>query len=215
MKKGVLIISLLINVLLIGYIVKLCLFKPRSNNQINYFLNRNKYLDILPNDSSSIVFGGDSHIQNFELAEMFKSTVFKNRGISYDTSLGLLHRIDELTNGNPSKIFIEIGTNDANQRIPVENTISNINSILNSIQSKSPRTQVYLQSVMPNKFNLSQILILNKNIQAIADARHLTFINLDPYFLSNGLKKQYDSGDGVHLNGEGYLKWKDVLKKYL
>jgi len=68
---------------------------------------------------------------------------------------------------------------------------------------------------MPNRYNLPQIAVLNKRLRDIANTRHITFINLDPYFLDNGLKKQYDSGDGVHLNGEGYLKWRDILKTYL
>jgi lysophospholipase L1-like esterase len=216
MKKIVLPASILLNIVLACYILRAHIFPVKQTNKTSvYFTNRNKVLDSLPVDDSSIIFGGDSHIQNFELSEIFKSLEFKNRGISYDTSLGLLNRIDELTNGHPAKVFIEIGTNDLMQNVPLKNIENNIKAILVKIKTQSAGTKIFLQSVLPYEKTWQNGETLNNRLKFMADSMQVTFIDLSPYFLDKGLKKQYDSGDGVHLNSKGYYKWRDILKKYL
>ena len=216
MKNYILIASLLANAVFLIMIFRPFKYKSKGpSDQELILIRRQELLSKFSTGTDAIIFAGDSHIQQFELAELFHSADIKNRGAFFDTSLGLLNRINGYAKEHPAKIFIEIGANDTNQKIPADSTTNNINSILNTIQNQSPKTQIYLQSIMPNRYNLPQIASLNKRLRDIASTRHITFINLDPYFLDNGLKKQYDSGDGVHLNGEGYLKWRDILKPYL
>ncbi|MDB5136873.1 MAG: sialate O-acetylesterase [Mucilaginibacter sp.] len=180
-----------------------------------YWLHRDEVLKSLLVDSNSFVFAGDSHIQEFELAEIFHSIKMKNRGICYDTSLGLLNRVDELTKGQPAKVFIEIGVNDLAQNKPVDTVVKNLANIVNNIATKSPNSKIYLQSVLPNKLTLEKILLLNKRIKELATTRNIMYIDLQTSFLDKGLKKKYDSGDGVYLNSAGYFKWRDILLPYV
>src|SRR5688572_792456 len=88
-------------------------FAEQNNKpSVPYFLNRQQVFRLLPNDSDEIIFAGNSHAHNFEVAELFKLPNIKNRGINGDNSLGLLERLDEITESKPKKIFIEIGIND-------------------------------------------------------------------------------------------------------
>ena len=64
MKKIILIASVLLNIVLICYILRARIFPSKQNNKtVGYFTNRDKVLDSLPVDDSSVIFGGDSHIQ--------------------------------------------------------------------------------------------------------------------------------------------------------
>ncbi|HTE00292.1 MAG TPA: GDSL-type esterase/lipase family protein [Mucilaginibacter sp.] len=217
MKKYLLAVSILINLVFLVLTTRHFLILPKivPIDQTIGWQHRKGILDKMPIDSNLVVFAGDSHIQQFELAELFHSLKVKNRGINSDNSYSLLKRVDQLTKGSPSKIFIEIGTNDLSLKVPADSTIYHIGLILKTIKTQSPRTIVYLQSVIPNKFGGQQAAELNKKIKVLTAANHLTFIDLDPYFLDNGLKKEYDGGDGIHLSGAGFLKWRDVLLPYV
>ncbi|MGC1395645.1 MAG: G-D-S-L family lipolytic protein, partial [Coleofasciculaceae cyanobacterium] len=60
------------------------------------------------------------------------------------------------------------------------------------------------------------IVVLNDKIKGLTQAFSFQYINLFPAFLDkdNQLDIQYTS-DGVHLNGRGYLVWKDIIEKYV
>jgi lysophospholipase L1-like esterase len=214
----IIIISISINILFFVLTIRHFVNQPKKDDQvktIKYWLHRDEVFTKLPVDTGSVVFVGDSHTQQFELAELFHSIKVKNRGINYDTSMRIIKRLNTITNLKPSKVFIEIGVNDLNIGLSEKQVSLDINNIILRIKAQSPLTRIYLESVLPTKSLLVKIKNLNKLLAPIAQADKITFINLDPYFADNGLKNQYDSGDGIHLNGEGYLKWRDVLVKYL
>jgi lysophospholipase L1-like esterase len=217
MKKYILTISLIINLVFVIYVIYRIVTRPHPviNHKLTYWLHRDEVFTKLPIDSGSIVFIGDSHTQQFELAELFHTTKIKNRGINYDTALGVIHRLNSITNLKPSKIFIEIGINDLNSGLTEKQVSININDLILKIKTQCPLSKIYLESVLPTKSLINKINNLNKLLVHVAVSDGITFIDLDPYFSDNGLKKQYDSGDGIHLSGNGYLKWRDVLVKYL
>ena len=216
MKKYILTISIGINLVFAVLMIRHLAVSHRINKikKITYWLHRDEVLNHLQIDSNSIVFAGDSHTQQFELAELFGSLNVKNRGINFDTSTGLLKRVSELTKG-ARKVFIEIGSNDVTQKIPKGTTVSNINRIVEKIRTESPKTIIYVESIIPMKNHQMLIDTLNKAIRNLCDAHKLSFINLDPLFLKDGLNPKYDSGDGVHLNSKGYFAWKGILTPYI
>jgi lysophospholipase L1-like esterase len=59
-------------------------------------------------------------------------------------------------------------------------------------------------------------LEINKQLKAYCEETGITYIDLVPTFADeNGkLSKQF-SIDGLHVNGKGYLKWVEVIKKYV
>jgi lysophospholipase L1-like esterase len=65
----------------------------------------------------SIVFLGDSITDFFRVNEFFPGVYVINRGISGDTTDGVLNRLAEsVYELSPSKIFLMIGTNDLGNR---------------------------------------------------------------------------------------------------
>jgi len=214
MKRFLIILSVAINVLFCFAIVRHFVLLPKSvkPTHITYWLNRDELFKQLLIDSNSIVFAGDSHIENFEVTEIFNSLHIKNRGINYDTSKGLLNRLDDLLTAKPKKIFIEIGTNDIVTGIPAKETLNNVEKSILLIHAKTPGTQIFILGVL---YTHAQVQPLNYALSKLANKRNATYVNLSSINDGGGLKKIYNSGDGIHLNGKGYLRLSEILTPFL
>ena len=180
-------------------------------------------LTITPKD---IVFIGNSITNGAEWNELFPRKRVKNRGISGDTSEGVYDRLDPVVKGKPAKIFILIGINDISRDVKVEDIVLNMKRIVKEIQKKSPKTKIYIQSILPVNpdFGIFKghekpqlIKEINQQYQNIAKEYKVNYIDLYSYFLEEGtdkMNKNY-TNDGLHLLGEGYLLWSEIIKPYL
>lgn len=180
-------------------------------------------LTITPKD---IVFIGNSITNGAEWNELFPRKRVKNRGISGDTSEGVYGRLDPVVKGKPAKIFILIGINDISRGIEVETIVQNMKRIVEKIQTESPKTKIYIQSILPvnpdfGMFKGHQkpqlIKEINQQYQNIAKEYKVNYINLYPHFLEEGTDRMNEkyTNDGLHLLGEGYLLWSEIIKQYL
>ena len=180
-------------------------------------------LTITPKD---IVFIGNSITNGAEWNELFPRKRVKNRGISGDTSEGVYDRLDPVVKGKPTKIFILIGINDISRGIEVETIVQNMERIVEKIQNESPKTKIYIQSILPVnpdfgmfKGHMKPELIkeINQSYQNIAQEYKVNYIDLYSHFLEEGTDKMDNkyTNDGLHLLGEGYLLWSEIVKSYL
>ena len=180
-------------------------------------------LTITPKD---IVFIGNSITNGAEWNELFPRKRVKNRGISGDTSEGVYDRLDPVVKGKPAKIFILIGINDISRDVKVEDIVLNMKRIVKEIQKKSPKTKIYIQSILPVNpdFGIFKVhekpqLIkeINQQYQNIAKEYNVNYINLYPHFLEEGTDRMNEkyTNEGLHLLGEGYLLWSKIIKPYL
>jgi len=176
-----------------------------------------------PHSRKDIVFLGNSITFWVDWPLLIKSRYVRNRGIPGDTSFGVLRRLDEVIQGKPSKVFILIGINDLGKNIPDSIIIRNYQRMVTRIRSGSPRTRIYLQTILPTNdsfqklkhlYNKEQnIAHINAKMKELAAQEGATWVNLHPHFLDEQgkLKKEY-TWDGVHLTLAGYRKWAEVLK---
>ncbi|MFX0102706.1 MAG: GDSL-type esterase/lipase family protein [Candidatus Hodarchaeota archaeon] len=184
--------------------------------------HKRSVLQLFDVSETDIVFLGDSITEQCPWSELFQKTNIKNRGIGGDTTKGVLSRVESIIEGKPSKIFLCIGTNDNMFRIRPRKTIENTQKIIQMIQEKSKNTKIYLESLLPvrglvaNLNTNGRIKKINNEIKNIAAELGIPFIYLYDQFLDEKgrLDKKY-SLDGLHLNGDGYLKWKGFIKKYV
>ncbi len=151
------------------------------------------------------------------------STVI-NRGIGGDITYGVLKRIKDITDRNPSKVFILLGINDIGKDIPDPVIANNYLKIVNEIHDKCPRTIIYVQSVLPinpelphfpQHYNKQEhILALNKLLAAQANDAKYTYIDIFHLFADaeGRLNSQY-TYEGLHLKPPAYPIWVDYLKK--
>lgn len=177
-----------------------------------------------PNSSKDIIFLGNSITAGIDWMELLGRTDVRNRGISGDISFGVLERLNEVTEGKPSRVFILIGINDISRNIPDSFILSNYKKIIERIKEESPSTEIFFQTLLPvnneftqfkNHYNKDEhILHVNEELKKLAAKEKVGLIDLYPHFL--GADKKMDKKytiDGLHLNAEGYQVWKDILMK--
>ncbi|MEA5427716.1 family 20 glycosylhydrolase [Arcicella lustrica] len=193
-----------------------------------YYHQRVSHFKSLPQTQSDIIFLGNSITDGGEWSEMFQDLHVKNRGISGDNTAGVLHRLSEVYNRKPDKVFLLIGTNDLAKGISPDSVIKNIRWITTILKEKSPNTKIFVQSILPvnesfNKFGghtskKQQILSVNKILSTISASIPFTFLDIHAALAdSTGRLDVRFTNDGLHLNGAGYQKWKSLIehKMYL
>lgn len=179
---------------------------------------------MFPNSDKDIIFLGNSITAGVEWAELTGNVNARNRGISGDITFGVLERLDEVAEGQPAKVFILIGINDVARGIPDSVTSANHRRMVQYIKAKSPRTKIYLQTLLPVNRDFGKhaahynhdemILRINDNLRKLAKAEQVELIDLYPAFLNtNGKLVDKYTYDGLHLTAEGYKRWLEVLKQ--
>ena len=155
-----------------------------------YYHHRKSQLELLSICASDLVFLGDSITDEGEWAELFNQPHIKNRGISSDTTIGVLDRLHEIIAPQPRKLFLMIGVNDLSNlgRSPAE-IIQTYTEILTQIRERSPQTIVFIQSVLPIHQTLflgsttnSKIRSLNEQLQRLADEFSYPYLDLHSHF---------------------------------
>lgn len=182
--------------------------------------------ELLPVDSTTIVFLGNSITNGGEWHELFGMPNVVNRGISGDVIPGLRDRIDPILAGKPAKIFIMCGVNDISHHLTTDSIAHDMDLLIEKIQTVSPETQIYLQSILP--FNMDvrvwqnlvgkeqQARDINARYEEISGRRGVTWINLYPLMVDeNGNLRKEFTNDGLHLLGPAYLVWRDAVMQYV
>ncbi|MBI9067068.1 MAG: GH92 family glycosyl hydrolase [Salinivirgaceae bacterium] len=188
-----------------------------------YYYHKKEHFESLPNTENEIIFLGNSITDGAEWFELFGGNPnIKNRGIGGDDTDGILDRLTEVTESHPAKVFMMIGTNDLAYGKSVDYVLNNYRKIIAQIQTESPKTEIYVQSVLPvddavhyTRPNAS-ILKINEGLIQITKEQSITYIDLTEAFKTDtGKLNPIYSIDGLHVNGKGYLIWKDIINKYV
>lgn len=170
----------------------------------------------LPDKKKEIIFLGNSITEQGRWSELFNNKHIVNRGIGGDRTDGVLFRLNEVVSSRPKKIFLMIGINDVRYGRSVKYIVDKNRQIIQRIKKESPKTKIYLQSLLPTygreERPVETIKSINEELASIADQESITYIKLFPHFIdeTGALDKKY-SLDGLHLNGLGYLKWKTII----
>lgn len=231
MKNLPLLASLLLNIVLVitfAFVLhklgglRYVYFKMKNRGVAGVYMHRKDIFKKLPKDSTDIVFLGNSLTEQGPWSEMFPDWDIKNRGIAGDMTEGVLDRLHTTLELKPKKLFLSIGVNDLLFHRP-DYILSNYEKIVNKISSQSPSTQVFIQSLLPvnNKVRNTgvkneDIQEINRGLKEISKSKKLIFIDLYNTFTDeNGHLPEKFTLDGIHLNGEAYLLWKEALRQYI
>ncbi|MBZ4651640.1 MAG: GDSL-like protein [Proteiniphilum sp.] len=199
----------------------------QQRNYSTFYYQRTSLFEKLPISEDDILFVGNSISNGGEWAELFVNSHVKNRGISGDICEGVYDRLDPLLKGKPAKIFLMIGINDLARDTSPDSIVVRISKITEKIRRESPETVIYLQSILSvndcygmfdeHTKHGEMIAPLNERLKELAGTKGFTYIDLYNHFVTPGTHKLNPlySNDGLHLMGEGYLKWVEILKPYL
>ncbi|WP_430809650.1 MULTISPECIES: GDSL-type esterase/lipase family protein [unclassified Carboxylicivirga] len=189
-----------------------------------YYHQRKTLFEQLPNTRGEIIFLGNSITDGSEWSELLQNKKIKNRGISGDITEGVLYRLDEITESKPAKVFILIGVNDLARGISNDTIVANITKIARQIRTDSPKTKVFIQSILPvnpdfKKFSghcskTDDILWINKQLKTVCKRHEYSYVDLFSRFKNaddNFMNPAY-TNDGLHLTGAGYKLWGSIVK---
>src|SRR5258706_9189876 len=118
---------------------------------------------VIQSPSKTILFFGDSLTAGFGLSSIDKAFPAQlekeltrsgrnvkviNSGLSGETSAGGLSRIDWVMR-QPMDVFVlELGGNDGLRGLPLDETRKNLQSIIDKVKSKYPKTKIVLAGMM-------------------------------------------------------------------
>lgn len=195
-------------------------------NQDPYYARRATLFDELPIGKKDIVMLGNSLTDGCEFNELMGNSHIKNRGIVGDIVQGMIDRIDPIIKGKPKKLFIMCGVNDISHGVTADSIARATERLIVMVQQGSPRTRIYLQSLLPFNNDVREWKLLvgrdhvvveaNALLEQVARRHGVTWINLYPLFADDQGRLRADlTNDGLHLMGPGYLLWRDALRPHL
>ncbi|MEN8076017.1 GDSL-type esterase/lipase family protein [Clostridioides difficile] len=210
------------------------IFKKQQNDRINQYKHLNK-LSI----KGEILFTGSSLMEHFPVNELLMNKginkIVYNRAVGGFTTNDLLDHMEEMVFGvEPSKIFINIGTNDIGaSNYLLDNLIKNYKIILMKIKERLPETNVYVMAYYPinevakeNKEEWERetfktrtnnnIKIANKAVEELAKSMGYKYIDVNSGLTDeNGRLKAEYTIEGIHMYSNAYNVILDNMIKYL
>ena len=182
-----------------------------------YYKHRKSQFDVLSqNEKYKTIMLGDSITDEGSWDELLNNDTIQNRGISGDTTDGVLDRLNSV-NKNIKQVFIMIGVNDIMRGREVDEIFANYLKIIKTFKEKNIKVHIqstlYIGETRKSNFN-PKVEELNKRLEKYASENQITFINLNPIFAPNQVLKKEFTSDDLHLNGTAYKLWAEQIRKY-
>jgi lysophospholipase L1-like esterase len=185
---------------------------------------RTQWAGQVARDQGALVFLGDSITQGWGNATSpaFLGLKVANRGISGDTTRGVLLRLQEdVLALNPAGVVLLIGTNDLEEGAAPEVIADNLRLILAGLRAHRADLPVVLCLVFPSaeskKRPAAQIRRINELFVAATQGQpQVTLLDTWTLFADGqGNAKAEEFPDLLHPNQVGYAKWAAALRPVL
>ena len=190
-----------------------------------------------------ILFTGSSLMEHFPINELLMTEgmhqIIYNRGVGGFKTTDMLENMEEQIFGTePSKIFINIGTNDIGDASRtfeevLEDMLMNYEKILMQIKNRLPQTEVYMMAYYPvnetdkvPETEWAETMFVNRNnqnlpaanaaVKKLAEKMGYHYIDVNSGLCDErGMLKKEFTVEGVHMYANGYQVVLENLKQYL
>lgn len=175
-------------------------------------------------DQGALVFLGDSITQGWgpKMKGAFGDLPVANRGISGDTTRGMLVRLPEdVLTLAPRGVVILAGTNDLEEGARPETIASNMRLIIAALKRHNPKLPIILCNVFPSSAAKSRprdaIQQINQlYFEAVKGDPQITVVDTWTLFANEaGDAKREEFPDLLHPNQAGYKKWAAAITPIL
>jgi lysophospholipase L1-like esterase len=190
-------------------------FRPNWNRL------RAKWAGQVEKDQHAIVFLGDSITQGWhdDFDGLFPELRTANRGISGDTTRGVLYRLPEdVLALNPSAVVLLIGTNDLEEQAQPWTIASNYRLLIETLKKHNPTMPVIVCEIFPSSGTKKRPAYLIRRTnqiirEAVADQPQVTVLETWKLFAGPDNDAKADEfPDLLHPNNAGYVKWAAALR---
>ncbi len=185
---------------------------------------RNGWVKRVEQDQGALVFLGDSITQGWgdNIGGAFPGAKVANRGISGDTTRGVLIRLKEdVLDLNPAGVVLLIGTNDLEEKAEPETIAENLKLIIAALKQHNAKMPIVLCQVFPSSATKARPADKIKKVNqlyaaAVKGDAQVTFIETYPLFAdAQGDAKKEEMPDLLHPNKAGYVKWAAAIRPVL
>lgn len=175
-------------------------------------------------DRGALVFLGDSITQGWgdQMGGAFPGVKVANRGISGDTTRGMLIRLQEdVLSLKPSGVVMLLGTNDLEEGASPETVAGNLKLIVAALERSDKQMPIVLCLVFPSsaskKRPADKIQSINRlYAKAVHGDRRVTVLDTWTLFANEaGDARIEEFPDLLHPNQAGYAKWAAALRPIL
>lgn len=200
------------------------MLKPQDE-KAQYYTELNK-----TQEHGLTVFFGDSLTELCDTEKYYPDIPNVNRGISGDTTSGMLKRVeDNVIAIQPVSVVFLGGINDIGHGVSIETVLSNIDKILMQLSTSLPDCRVLVESLYPvnshkkpaflNAVGIrtnEAVLAVNSVLPDICSKYNATFVNIHNLLTDEdgNLDKRYTM-DGLHVNDKGYEIITAEINRYL
>ena len=183
-----------------------------------------------------IVFAGSSLMEMFPVEKLLRErgvdvTVY-NRGIGGYVTREMLDSLDVcVTDLQPRRVFINIGTNDlSDASLSLEEVMERYDEIITTIEQKVPGVRIYMMAYYPINYDAAEdfmkpcllvrtnekIAAANKLVEQLAMKHGQRYIDVNRALKDDlgRLKAEYTI-EGMHIKEDGYRAIMDDLIPYV
>lgn len=181
------------------------------------------------NRTENIVFVGDSIFDWYPVDKIFNDLPIVNSGIAGNKTTDILIDMENrIYRYNPTKVFIQVGTNDIEWEDSEElnnEVYENIVKIAEGVKKNRSKSEIYIISIYPvnndlpgaNDRHISEIKDINGKLKAYcATTDDVVYIDAFKDLIDeNEMFDKAYTDDGLHPNHLGYAKLSEILIKYI
>lgn len=195
----------------------------------NWFQNiwrsrRTTFSKAAEQSKGAVVFLGDSITQGWrdDFRGDFGDMKVANRGISGDTTRGMLLRLKEdVLDLDPAAVVMLMGTNDLEENAEPKTIADNVKRIIDELKKHNPKMPIVLCQVFPSSPSKKRPANKIKEVNRLCAAAvkgdpQITVLDTWTLFAdADGNATREDFPDLLHPNQIGYTKWKLALQPIL
>jgi len=168
-------------------------------------------------NTKTIIFFGDSLTAGYGLApeQAFPALIQNyleekgiavkvvNAGVSGETTAGGLSRINWVLNQHVDIFVLELGANDGLRGLPLNQTVSNLQQIIDQVKKANPKVEIIIAGMMVPP-NMGQ-QYSNEFRRIFPDLAEKNKLGLIPFLLEGVAgDPELNLPDGIHPNVEGH-----------
>ena len=185
---------------------------------------RSAWAKRIEQDQKAVVFFGDSIKQGWgdDLHGAFPGMKLANRGISGDTTRGMLIRLkQDVLSLNPACVVMLMGTNDLEEKAKPQTIADNVRLIVDELKKHNSELPIVLCNIFPSSATKNRpadnIKLINELcFAAVKGDPQITVIDTWSLFANGqGDAKPEEMPDLLHPNEAGYVKWAGALRPIL
>lgn len=234
MRKALIIISVLLNVMLLAALIYVGGYKTDYFKRVQAKLTHTPYVpervdqDCVNSWNNCIekldmkvdvVFFGDSETAGGDWQQAFPDVKSINLGYVGEDVKGMLRRVDAIKAVKPKKVFLMAGINGLQQQSVDEFEYWYV-ALVDAIRREMPEAELYIESILPvtsysDYCDNGKIRDANVVLQRLAAERNIQYVDVYSAYAQDGALPETMSYDGLHLTEDAYSIWYNAIKEYI